>query len=133
MMTTATRNDERTWVEVIGKPTYDALVEMVDALESATTDDERETAERAIQEDPLSVEMRSGWHTPGDPEGNAEEYNILLGTGGPATRIVGRLSDYGEPETAALEVQDWFKPWTEYEETEEAVLLTYARQFYFGE
>jgi hypothetical protein len=132
-MTTATRNDERTWVEVIGKPTYDALVEMVDALESATTDEEREAAEQTIQEDPLSVEVRSGWYTLGEENVKPEEYNILLSTGGPATRIVGRLSDYGEPETAVLQVQDWFKPWTEYTETNQNILLAYARQFYFGE
>jgi hypothetical protein len=29
-------------------------------------------------------------------------------TGGPAVRITGDLADYGEPETASIEYQDWF-------------------------
>ena len=127
-----TRTNEN-WVEEIGKPTYDAIVEMVDALQQATTDEEREAAETAIHEDPLSVEVRSGWHVPGLTDNTPEEYNLLLGTGGPATRIIGRLTDDGEPDTARLEVQDWFKPWTEYTGADEQILLIYAQQFYFGE
>ena len=34
-------------------------------------------------------------------------YELLLGTGGPATRIVGQLNEYGEPVTAELQGQDW--------------------------
>jgi hypothetical protein len=73
-----------------------------------------------------------------------EEFNILLSTGGPAVRIMGELR-YGEPYRAWLEVQDWFTPWTQYYGTNnpddphswanqpsQDVLLTYARQFYFG-
>ena len=127
-----TRNGEN-WVEDIGKPTYDAIVEMVEALQKAETDEEREAAETAIQEDPLSVEVRSGWYAPGVTDTKPEEYNLLLGTGGPATRIIGTLNDYGEPETARLEVQNWFKPWTEYTDVNDKVLLTYSQQFYFGE
>src|SRR5690606_3875422 len=41
----------------------------------------------------------------------AGEYEILLSTGGPAVRIVGRLNVWGEPETTAvLQYQDWFAP-----------------------
>lgn len=58
---------------------------------------------------------------------------ILLCTGGPAVRIKGELSD-NEPTRAWLEVQDWFKPWTEYFEAGlSEVLLTYSQQVYFGE
>lgn len=103
-------------------------------LEELTEDElgfDEEEARRTIEEDPLSVQVRSGWHTPG-AEAEAEEYEILLGTGGPATRIRGDL-DRGQPQTARLEVQDWFKPWTEYLAAEEDTLLKYASVFYFGD
>jgi hypothetical protein len=91
----------------------------------------REDAERRIAEDPLSIEVRSGWTSLGEPL-EAEDFNILLATGGPAVRIVGELDQHGEPSRAWLEVQDWFTPWTEYVGASQDVLLTYARQFYFG-
>lgn len=116
-------------------------------LEAAAGDCEsREDAEQRIQEDPLSVEVRSGWYTPGSEDREPEEYNILLATGGPAVRIIGDLGRYCEPSSATLEVQDWFTPWTEYrgvtdpndagalvDQPSQDVLLTYARCFYFGE
>jgi len=129
--TTETTTTEQTWVEKIGKPAYDSIVDMVNALEcdydrlqelrmekeelqtaiddacsdhegddkdaKATIGDEeaeatkamqewqeenaeelaqleaeagdckdREEAEQRIQDDALSVQVRSGWYTPGD-------------------------------------------------------------------
>ncbi len=103
------------------------------------TDEERENyhnedeARQAIAEDPLSVQFRSRWaDSPAEME--AEEFEILLCTGGPACRIVGEL-DRGEPARARIEYQDWFTPWIEYLDMtgeEREALLTYARQFYFG-
>lgn len=84
-----------------------------------------------IHEDALSVQVRSGWVTVGEPL-TPEEYEILLCTGGPACRIIGTLNDYGEPETARLQHQDWFTPWQDYTDAEEEILLTYARHFYFS-
>lgn len=104
------------------------------------TEEEREQyhnedeARQSISEDPLSVQVRSDWHTPGKEEAPAE-YEILLCTGGPACRIVGQLGQHQEPETAVIEYQDWFTPWETYHNTtgdEDAALLTYAQQFYFG-
>ena len=93
---------------------------------------DREDAEQFIQEDPLSVEVRSDWTTPGD-EMTAGEFQILLCTGGPAVRIMGELDEHGEPHRAWLEVQDWGKPWTEYYETGLGdILLTYARCFSYS-
>ena len=97
-------------------------------------------AEQAIHEDALEVLVRNGWHTVGDTSnGDADEYQILLCTGGPACRIVGTLRD-GEPDTAVMEVQDWFQPWTAMrpqvgpdDYNAEPIMLTYARCFYFGE
>lgn len=62
-------------------------------------------------------------------------YMILLGTGGPAMRITGDLNEYGEPETADYQFQDWNTPWTSARPSseQEEILLEYARNFYFEE
>ncbi|MBI2852488.1 MAG: hypothetical protein HYX84_05260 [Chloroflexi bacterium] len=71
---------------------------------------DEENALQMIQDDPLSIEVRSGWHTPGEA-GESMEYYILLGTGGPALRIIGDLGEHNTPESAHLEYQDWFTSW----------------------
>ena len=96
--------------------------------------DDEEQRDRISSEDALSIQVRSDWHTPGE-SGDLTEYEILLGTGGPATRIRGDLSEHKEPMTATFEYQDWFKPWTEVytDSADDEVMLTYAQCFYFGE
>jgi hypothetical protein len=114
----------------------DSIREMVTALKDAeeANDEAREEAEQTIQEDPLSVRVRSGWHNPGEKASN-EEFEILLCTGGPAVRIIGELSEHNEPERAKIEFQDWFTSWMDYplDSEEEEDVLTYCRSFYFGE
>ncbi len=101
-------------------------------LEEAAGDCENEDAARdRIQEDPLSVEVRSDWTTPGEPL-EPSEFMILLCTGGPAVRIVGELNR-GEPCRAWLEYQDWGTPWTQYFGASSDTLCQYAAHFYFGE
>ncbi len=93
-----------------------------------------EQARQSISEDPIGLQVRSGWHTPGEEEAPTE-YEILLCTGGPAVRITGELDRFSQPETADLEYQDWFTPWMPYCDTtteDNKALLTYAQQFYFG-
>ena len=163
----STKTKERDWVEVIGKPAFDSMAEMVaacqvdwDRLEELTQDGAHERriehpdlepseedkellaemdklreaagdcaseddAQQRIDEDPLSIEL-GGWWTPGS-EPEATEYRILLTTGGPAVRIVGEIG-----QTARLEVQDWFKPWTEFP-CDEDVLLEYVGRLYLGD
>lgn len=100
-------------------------------LEAAAGEyDSQEDAEQAIQDDPLSVEVRSDWTTPGE-DLTPSEFCILLCTGGPAVRIVGELSD-GEPVRAWMEYQDWGTPWSQYYDADSATLLDYARRFYFA-
>jgi hypothetical protein len=111
----------------------DSIKEMVEALRNANTDEERDAARETILEDPLTVEVRSGWVTPGrDME--PEEYMILLCTGGPAVRITGSLNQFFEPDTAKIEYQDWFTPWVEMaiSTQDETALLEYSREFYFS-
>ena len=96
---------------------------------------DEDRASRTIQEDPLSVEVRSDWHTPGADDAGPTDYTILLCTGGPACRIIGTLNQYHEPDSARIEHQDCGTPWTEYrlDSDKEALVLTYARQFYYGD
>lgn len=90
-------------------------------------------AEQAIQDDPLSVQVRSDWYSVGDEDGGDPcEFEILLCTGGPACRIRGELNN-GSPYRAWLEYQDWGTPWTQYFDATQNTLLAYANQFYFGD
>lgn len=92
-------------------------------------------ARQRIEEAPLSVQVRSDWHNPGE-DSSATEYEILLCTGGPAVRIVGDLDEHNQPENVKLEYQDWFTPWIRYGNTssdEDSLLLEYANCFYFSD
>ena len=95
---------------------------------------DKDDARQQIQEDPLSIEVRSGWQQPGS-DLQPEEYMILLCTGGPAVRITGQLNEFSEPDSAVIEYQDWFIVWEEYftSREEEDKMIAYAREFYFGE
>jgi hypothetical protein len=108
------------------------LAELEEAAGECTS---REEAEQRIQEDPLSVQVRTDWYSPGEANGDVApaEFEILLGTGGPATRIMGDLDEHGQPCRAWIEAQDWGKPWTGYVGGDSETLLTYCRCFYFGE
>jgi hypothetical protein len=118
----------------IGRDAYASIVAMVEALECDYDKPmhERDDAEQRIHEDALSVEVRSGWASPGDTL-TAGEFRILITTGGPAVRICGELNEYCEPIRAWLEIQDWGTPWTQYPDASQETLLTYARCFYYGE
>lgn len=137
-MTTKTQTQEDR-SEQQARAQLESIIEMVSALESANNDDDdraAESARDAIQCDPLSVEVRTDWHSLGDPDTKPTHYRILLCTGGPAVQIVGELSEHGEPETAEIQHQDWFTPWVSlYPLTpkESEALLSYTREFYFGQ
>ncbi len=95
-------------------------------------EDHEEKIRRIIQEDALSVQVRSGWARSGSGL-EPEEYAILLCTGGPAVRISGDLGTFNEPETARIEYQDWYTPWEPLSMSSEErdLVLKYARNFYF--
>ena len=79
--------------------------------EGETFHDSTELIERAEQM-ALSVRVRCGWHTTGNDDTQPEEFEILLSTGGPASRIYGTLDDDLYPDDIRFEVQDWYQPWT---------------------
>ena len=146
MKTEQIKSAVETWLAA-----YQSIRCMTDALREAETDkaddgEKLNVARDAIQRDPLSVEVRSGWYEPGSEDRYPEEFCILLSTGGPASRIIGTVNEHGEPETARLEVQDWGTPWEDVSRHVfasdlsfvdrlkiEPTLLAYAREFYFGE
>lgn len=113
------------------KAQIESIIEMVEALDTEN-EEEREAAITAIHEDPLSVEVRSGWYYPGE-DNKPEEFRIMLCWGGPACQIVGDIDEHNQPINPVLQYQDWGTNWTDYPLTmkEGAALLTYCQQFYF--
>ena len=107
--------------------------EELETLESeAGGADSEEEAREILQQDPLSVEYRSGWsHNPRELE--PEEFCVLLCTGGPAVRIRGELGEHGAIYRARLEYQDWFTPWTHYSDADSATLVAYCEALGVGE
>lgn len=86
-----------------------------------------------IEEMPLSVLVRSAWHTPGAGDDEPGEYELLLSTGGPALRITGELNAFEQVETAELQCQDWFTPWRSVEGQDQDTLREFANFFWYGE
>ena len=120
----------RAWDEEY-KEELDALIEAATIEGTLYTNDEE--ARQRVEESPLSVEVRSGWTTPGS-DMEAEEFCVLLSTGGPALRIRGELDEHQHPRRAWLEMQDWFTSWTEYHgpEVTQDELIAFCSVFYFG-
>lgn len=108
--------------------------ELAELAELAGDCESEDDARQRITEDALSVEVRTGWTTPGD-DAELDEFRILLCTGGPAVQIRGELDEHGEPCRAWLEYQDWWTGWrvAETETSDMDALLSYARCFYFGQ
>ena len=108
--------------------------ELSDLVAAADDCEGEESARERIQEDPLCIQVRSGWHMPGDSDVEHGEFEILLCTGGPAVRIRGDLGDHRQPTRAYMQYQDWNTPWTDYYESGAGdELLEYATHFFYGE
>src|SRR3989304_6462065 len=97
-MSTSEQDTER--AEEQAKAQLEGIRELVEAFEKADTTgtwEERDEVQQAIEEDALSVEVRSAWHEI-DGDSDPGEYCILLCTGGPAVRIIGRLGAFRSEE-----------------------------------
>lgn len=113
----------------------DVAAELADLEEAAGDCEDMDDAQQRISDDPLEVQVRFDWYSPGDELPNVPaEFKILLCTGGPAVRIVGELNERGEPDRAWLEFQDWGTPWIEYhgENADGDALVRYAAHFLGG-
>ena len=111
----------------------DNAAELNDLEHAAGDCDDQDEARARIQEDALSVEVRSGWTPAQDVPFSAAEFRIILCTGGPHVEIRGELDDNGTPCRAWLQYQDWGTPMTQFFNVEQSTLLEYCSQFYFGE
>lgn len=113
-----------------------AQLESIRELVSALGGSGDAAAQEEILNDALSVEVRGPWYVPfEDPPDDPEEFRVLLCTGGPAVRIVGRLHDGPSPVDPRIEYQDWGTPWTTLEplsDDDRQNLQIYCDQFYFG-
>ena len=103
--------------------------------EHISPDELREAIEDELREEPLSVLVgHSGWVSPGS-ELVPNKFELMISTGGPAMRVVGEIL-YGSASDPVVEWQDWFKPWTEYNNEQEALqeaLEWFCNLFVFGD
>lgn len=126
--------------EANAKGWLESILEMVAELDAAEKGEHEmgnseESIRAHIEESVLSVLVRDGWREP-TRSGGPEEYEVLLTTGGPALRLIGKLDGYGQPDDwPRLEYQDWGTPWTEYEPAREhrEALQKFASVFYYGD
>ena len=93
----------------------------------ATYEDNEEAREQ-LEEMPLAVSLQS-------INVGAQEctWSILLGTGGPADRVLVTTDYSGDVESAEYQFQDWFQPWTEASEQDAELVEKFARVFYFDD
>ena len=140
-MTTETKQPtaEEQWekVQAGGVSTAQDILELFQEVQAEDTTTERiDEIQEQVQEWPLSVDVRCTiWQSPGTEDWEPNEFQILLGTGGPAMRIIGEFGAHGEPCNPLMQVQDWFRPWTTCNTTDEQdeALLWFCSEFYFGD
>lgn len=117
------------------------LIKVLDWARETDRDQLVDSIEQRIQEMPLSVCVRDAWRPAGQlTDEQPEEFEILLGTGGPAVRIYGTLGRYGAPVDCQLQNQDWGTPWQsvriqdpELNKSHHAALLKFCGHFYFAD
>lgn len=85
-----------------------------------------EAVDNMLQEMPLSVQLEAIY-----PQREEMVWSILLGTGGPADRVM-VVCDYGgDIQSASYQYQDWFTLWTDADSQDEMLVADFARVFYF--
>lgn len=116
------------WEKANG-PRLDGLREELAKLERiADGCADADEARDRVTEDPLSVEVRSGWVSVGQ-EMSPDENRIVLCTGGPHVEIIGDLDQYGMPSRARIVYCDWGDS-GELFDFDHGAVLTYAPQFF---
>jgi hypothetical protein len=81
----------------------------------------------SILEDPLSLSIDEI-----DPNYDEVKWNLLLGWGGPAVRILVTTDLGGSVQDASYQFQDWFQPWTDAEDQDTDLVKAYAEMFYYA-
>ena len=131
--------------KIQAKAQVNSIVELIQYLDwdwDGLADDEipeackyksREEVEQAIQEEPLSVEVRSGWAS-SFHSFEVDEFRIVLCTGGPHVEIRGDIGLHGEPQDVKVFYADWDERGEYVLSDEEREAVTeFCQQFYFGE
>jgi len=85
----------------------------------------------AAAERPLSVLFRSGWSSGSEFVADGGQCEILLGTGGPAVRIMADIDGKKGIVNPRVEAQNWGVPWTECKATgdQEKALRAFVAHF----
>lgn len=107
----------------------DEAAELAELEAAAGECADADEARQRIEEDALSVEVRSGWQTPGE-DLQPEEFRIVLCTGGPHVEIVGGLNRHNEPESVRILYHNWGESGELFDFDRDAV-LAYAACFFF--
>lgn len=109
-------------------------LELKELIEIAGDYEDQDDVIEVMRDNALSCEVRSGW-SGNSADLEAEEFRIVLCTGGPHVEIMGELNQFKEPDRAWIQYSDWGTGMTtlplSVSDGEE--LLTYCQQFYFGE
>lgn len=92
--------------------------EMVDLIHKATEDTD---AEEELAANVLELKLEDTHHSRG-----TKVWSLLLGTGGPAYRILATADSKGEVIDAVFEYQDWFKPWTAANNQDKELLIDFV-------
>lgn len=104
---------------------YDARAEDLSRILEAFSSDDEDTLDESAYDEacqfPLSVELLTV-----SLRNETCEWEILLGTGGPADRIRIVTDFSGNIEEAVYEFQDWFEPWTKAPRQDEKILTQFA-------
>ena len=104
----------RYWVEVSSEDAE----ELAELEEQAGGYADQEEARDAIYETPLSVEVRSGWHSVGEDAGEPEEFRIVLCTGGPHVELTGDIGG-----SVRVVFRDWGESGEYYPDADERAAL----------
>lgn len=105
--------------------------ELAELEEAANGCESEDQARERIYEDALSVEVRSGWASPGE-DLDPEEFRIVLCTGGPHVEILGEFDIDNEPNSVRICYRGWSESGELFDFDQETV-LTYCKQFFPGE
>jgi hypothetical protein len=102
----------------------DELAAMADILGHAEW---CESMNERLTEMPLCVDLVAIY-----PNRDLCEWEILLGTGGPADRVLVTTDFDGSVEDASYQYQDWFTPWTDARGQDSDLVSRFVARFYFG-
>ena len=92
--------------------------ELADLEEKAGGFESEEETRDAIYGTPLSVEVRSGWHSVGEEAGEPEEFRIVLCTGGPHVELTGDIGG-----SVRVVFRDWGESGEYYPDADERAAL----------